>query len=101
MEQITDIDEVPFHKLNVGQDDHKEKEPLEVTQSSVPPPSDPMNAEATAKDETVEEGQMDMEIRLQKEAEKSEMYEGIYVGHLSKEETSDTEMDDLAYSYFR
>ena len=29
-EQTTDVDEVPFHKLNLGQDKQKEKEPLEV-----------------------------------------------------------------------
>ena len=69
-----------------------------MTQSLVPQPSDPMNMEVTAKDAT-EEGQMDMEIRLQKEAEKFEIYERIYVGQLSKEENSDTEMEDLAYSY--
>ena len=55
MEQITDIDEVPFKKLNLGQDKQKEKEPLEVTQSLVPLPSYPMNAEAAAKDKTEEE----------------------------------------------
>ena len=97
-EQTTDIDEVPFHKLNLGQDKQKEKEPLEVVQSLVPPPSDPMNMEAATKDET--EGQMDMETRLQKVAEKFEMYDRIYIGQLSEEETSNTETDDLAYSYF-
>ena len=99
MEQTMDIDQVPFHKLNFGQDNLREKEPLEVMQSLVPLPSDPANVGATTKDET-EEGQMDMEIRLQKEAEKFEMYDRIYVGQLSEEETSDTETDDLAYSYF-
>ena len=68
-----DIDEVPFYKLNLGQNKQKEKEPLEVTQSLVPPASDPMDTEATAKDETEEkEGQTDMEIRLQEEAEKAQ-----------------------------
>ena len=71
-----------------------------MTQSLVPLPPDPMNTEATTKDETEEEGQMDMQIRLQKEAEKFEMYDRIYVGQLSAEETSNTEMNDLAYSYF-
>ena len=37
MEQTTDIDEVPFSKLHMGQDDQKE-EPLEVTESLVQPP---------------------------------------------------------------
>ena len=94
-----DIDKVPFHKLNLEQDEQKEREPLQVTQSLVPLPSEPMNMEATTKDKT-EEGQMGMETRLQKEAEKFEMHDRIYVGQLSEEETSDTETDDLAYSYF-
>ena len=54
-EHIMDIDEVPFHKLNLEQDEQKEKEPLEVTQSLVLLPSDPINVEATAKDKTEEE----------------------------------------------
>ena len=77
----------------------KKKKPLEVTQSLVPWPSDPMNVEATAKDETEEEGLTDMEIRHQREVEKFEMYDRIYIGQLSKEETSNTETDYLAYSY--
>ena len=91
MEQITDIDEVPFHKLNLGQDEQKEKEPLEVTQSLVAPPSDPMNTEATA---TEEEGKMDMEVKLQTEAEKFKMYNRVYICQLHEEETSNTETDD-------
>ena len=58
-EQIMDIDEVSFHKLNLGQDEQKEKEPLDVTQSLVLPPSDLTNMEPTTKDETEEEGLMD------------------------------------------
>ena len=69
-----------------------------MTQSLVPLPSDPMNVEVTTKDEA-EEGQMDMEIRLQKEVEKFKTYDRIYVGQLSEEETSNTEMDDSTYSY--
>ena len=59
---------MPFHKLNLGQDEQEERESLEVTQILVPLPSDPMNVEATTKDET-EEGQTFMDIRLQKEGE--------------------------------
>ena len=68
-----------------------------MTQSLVPWPSDPKNMEATSKDKTEEEGLTDMEIRLQKEVDKFEMYDRIYVGQLSKEETSDTDTDNLAY----
>ena len=69
-----------------------------MTQSLVPPSSDPMNVEAATKDVTEEEGQMDMETRLQKEAEKFEMYNRVYIGQQSEEETSDTETEDSAYS---
>ena len=51
MEQTTEIDKLSFHKLNLGKDEQKEKEPLQVTQSLVPPLTDPTNAEGTAKDE--------------------------------------------------
>ena len=97
-EQAMDIDEVPFHKLTLKQDEPKDTEPLEVMQSLVPLPSDPTKEEAKANDEMKEEeGKTDMEIRLQKEAEKFEMYDRIYVGQLSKEETSDMDTDDLTY----
>ena len=95
-----DIDEVPFHKVNMGQDEQKEKETLEVTQSLVLPPSDPTNVEGITKDETEEEGLKKMENRLQKEAEKFELYDRIYIGQLSEEETSDMEKDNLAYPNF-
>ena len=36
MEKATDIDKVPFHNLNLGQDVQKEGEPLEVMKSLVP-----------------------------------------------------------------
>ena len=49
MEKVTDIDEVPFHKLNLGQDDQKEEEPLEVIESLVPPPLDSVNVEGLPK----------------------------------------------------
>ena len=97
-EKVTDIDEVPFHKLNLGQDEQKEGEPLEVTESLVLSPSDSANMEGTTKDE--EEGLMKVEVRLQREEEKFEMYDKIYVGLLSKEETSNMETDELMYSYF-
>ena len=42
MEQIMDIDAVAFHKLNLRQHKQREREPLEVTQSLVLLPSDPV-----------------------------------------------------------
>ena len=53
--------------------------------------------EGTAKDE--EERLMEVEVRIQRE-EKFEIYDKIYIGLLSKEETSNTERDELMYSYF-
>ena len=98
MEKVTDMDEVPFHKLKLGQDEKREGKPLEVTESLVPPPSDSANAEGTTRDE--EEGLMEVEVKLQKEEEKFEMYDKIYMGLLSEEETSDMETDNSTYSYF-
>ena len=97
-EEVTDIDKVPFHKLSLGQDEQKEGEPLEVTKSLAPLPSDSANMEGTVKDE--EEGLMEVEVRLQKEEEKFKMYDKIYVNLLSEEETSNMETDELTYSYF-
>ena len=97
--QTIDIDKVPFSKLQTGQDDQKE-ELLEVTESLVPPPS-----MTEASDDTVEntngEEMTEAERKLQKEEEKYEMYDRIYVGHLSEEEDSDMDTDDMGYTYFR
>ena len=98
MDKVTDIDEVPFHKLNLGQDEQKEEEPLEVTESLVPLPSDSPNAEGTTKDK--EEGLMEVEVRLQRGEEKFKMYDKIYIGLLSEEETGNKETDESTYSYF-
>ena len=98
MKKITDRDEVPFYKLNLRHNVQKEGEPLEVTESLVPLPSDSAKAEDTAKDE--EEGLIEAEVKLQREEEKFKMYDKIYVGLLSKEETSDMETDESMYSYF-
>ena len=96
-EEVTDIDEVPFHKLNLGQDEQKEGDPLEVTESLVSPPLDSANAGGIIKDD---KGLSKMEMRLQKEEEKFEMYDKINADLLSQEETSDMETDESTYSYF-
>ena len=49
---------------------------------------------------TNREEQSEVEKRLQKEEEKYNLYERIYVGQLSKEAESDTDTDDLTYNYF-
>ena len=48
MEKTTDIEEIPFSKLQIGQDSHKE-EPLEVMESLVLPPSTLATSEDTTK----------------------------------------------------
>ena len=64
--QITDLDEVPFSKLKIGQDDQKE-EPLEVMESLVPPLPPPSTVTETSDstvDNTNEERLMEAEERL-------------------------------------
>ena len=98
MEQTTDIDEVAFSKLQIGQSDLKE-EPLEVTNSLIPPPST-MEILGDMTENTDEEGLMEAERRLQREEEKYKVYDRIYVGQLS-DEKSDMDTDDSQYTYFR
>ena len=72
-----DIDNVPFHKLSLGQDDQKMDETIEVMQSLVllPDRSERHNVEGTTKDEPKEEeGLTEMELRLQKEEEHYKLY---------------------------
>ena len=40
------------------------------------------------------------EQRLQEEVKKDKLYDRVYIGQLSEEEMTDTEMDKSAYSYF-
>ena len=97
-EQTTDVDEVPFSKLQIGQDNQK-AEPLEVMESLVPPPTTTEASGNTIEDTNGEE-LMEAERRLQGEEEKYEMYNRIYVGQLSDEEDSDMGTDDTSYIYF-
>ena len=64
----------------------------------VPSPSDSANVEGTVRDE--EEGLSEAGVKLQKEEQKFKMYVRIYIGLLSKEETSNMETVDSTYSYF-
>ena len=57
-----DIDEIPFSKLQIGQDSHKE-EPLEVMESLVLPPSTLATLEDTIKN--TDEGLTEAEVKLQ------------------------------------
>ena len=60
--QTTDIDEVAFSKLQIGQSDLKE-EPLQVMKSLIPPPST-MEASGDTTENTDVEGLMETERRL-------------------------------------
>ena len=95
--KVTDIDEILSHKLNTGQDEQKE-EPLKVTELLVLPPSALTTVEDT--NAGTNEGLMEVEVKLQGEQEKFEMYNRIYVGLLSKQEDSNTKTDKLMYTYF-
>ena len=102
LDQTMEIDSVPFHNLSLGHDGQKMEEPVEVTQSLVLPPTDMTNVEGVAKDEPGEEEKkhMEMELRLQKEEERYDLYNRVYIGQFSEEEVTDTETDNLSYSYF-
>ena len=54
IEQTMDIDEIPFNKLQIGQDDLKD-EPLEVIESLVPPPQMMETSDKTAENTNGEE----------------------------------------------
>ena len=90
-EQIMDIDEVAFSKLQIGQSDPKE-ELLEVMKSLIPPEE---ATENTNREELLEEDK-----RLQREEEKYELYYRIYVGQLSNKEESNTDTDGSTDTYF-
>ena len=78
-DQTTDIDTVHFHNLSLGQDRQKAEEPVKLTQSLVPLPTDTTNVEDAAKDEPgeAEEQLMQMKLRLQKEVERYELYDRV------------------------
>ena len=97
--QTTDIDEIPFSKLQIGQDIQKE-EPLEVMESLVLLSPATETSEDMAKN-TDREVLMEAEGRLQREEEKSEMSDQIYMGQVSDEEDSDMDTDESNYTYFR
>ena len=97
MEKTMDIDEIPLSKLQIGQDGCKE-ETLEVTESLVPLPSTLAALEDTT--ENTDKGLTEAEVKLQGEEEKFEMYNRIYMGLLSDEESSNTETNESTYTYF-
>ena len=98
MDKTTDIDEVPFSRLQIGPDDQKE-EPLEVTELLVLPPSTSETPEDPTKNMN-DKGLTEVEERLQMEEKKFENYRRIYMGQLSDKEDSNTDMEESAYTYF-
>ena len=99
MEWTMDIDERPFNELQIGQDDSKD-EPLEVTESLVPTPQVTETSDDTAEN-TDEEELTEAERKLQREEEKHDMFDRIYMSQLSDEEDSDMDTNDMGYTYFR
>ena len=97
-EQTMDIDEVAFSKLQIEQSNLGE-EPLEVMKSLIPPPP-VMEASEKVTEYTNGDELLEAEKGLQREEEKYELYDRIYMGQLSKEEKNDMETDGSTYTYF-
>ena len=97
MTKKTDVDEVGFSKLQIGQSDLKE-EPKKVTDSLVPPPLTETPEDMAGKNDSKELSEA--ERKLQQEEENYKQYQRIYMGQLSEEEESDTASDCSTYSYF-
>ena len=90
IDKTTDINEVAFSKLQIIQSNPKE-EPIEVTDSLVPPPLTETPGDTTGKNNDKE--LLDAERKIQQEEEKYKLYQRIYIGEISEEEKSDTESD--------
>ena len=97
VDQMTDVDKIPFSKLQIRQNNPKEKL-VEVAGSLLPPPM------TKALEDTIQKNDHDdlseAERKQQQEEEKYEVYQRTYMGQLSEEEESDTESDYSVYSYF-
>ena len=90
------MDDLPFQNLTIVQDKPKE-EPLEVTDSLVPPSVTASVMASAIVDNAVEDtdgGLMEQELRLQREEEE---YEKIYISLISKEEESNTDMTQCSW----
>ena len=97
IDKTTDINEVAFSKLHIGQSNLKE-EPKEMADSLIPLPLTETPGDITGKNDSKELSEV--ERKLQQKEEKYKLYQTIYMGQLSEEEESDTESDGLTYSYF-
>ena len=70
-----------------------------MTDSLIPPPLTETPEDMAGKNDS-EELLETAERRLQWEEESYEQYQTLYMGQLSEEEESDTELDDSTYCYF-
>ena len=91
------VDEIPFSKLQIRQNNPKEKL-VEVTYSLIPPTT------TKALEDTIQKNDSDntskVERKHQQEEEKYKVYQKAYMGQLSEEDESNTESDYSGYSYF-
>ena len=97
IDQKADANEIAFIQLQTRQSDPKE-EPVEVTDSLIPPPLTKMSEDTVEKNSIVKLSEV--ERKLQQEEEKYEQYQRIYIGQLREEQESDTESDCSGYSCF-
>ena len=115
MRKVILVDDIPFQNLTIRHDKPRE-EPLETINTLVPlsvamtmalvtdraKPGD-ITKGMEKPDDTAEDNNRELteqQQRLQKEAEKYELYDKVYIGQLSEEDMTDTEMDKSAYLYF-
>ena len=89
-----EVDKLDIDKLYLEQDSPKEEQ-IEVTDSLIPSPT--MSEE---EEKAIREEMMEAETRYQQEEEKYMLQWKIYVGQLSKEEESNTDLEYSGYSYF-
>ena len=92
-----DIDEVASSKVQIKQSNLRE-EPLEVMKSLIPPP--PVTEAQEVTENTNREELSEAEKKLQREEEKYELYDRIYMGQLSNEEESNTDTNSSTSTYF-
>ena len=97
IDKTMDVNEIALSKLQIRQSDPKE-EPIEVTDSLIPPPLTETPGGMTGKNDRKE--LLEVERKIQQEEEKYELYQRIYIGQLTEEEESDTESDGSTYRYF-
>ena len=82
IDKITDVNEVAFSKLQIGQSNLKE-EPIEVTDALVPPPSTKIPRDMTGKNDGKELSET--ERKLQQDKRNTTYTKESYVRQLSEE----------------